>query len=995
MRKISGARKVWKRSFFFFFSCISCRLFIIPTRSITMGSASSRRKSRPTGAERPTVVSSAPEATSVVALRRAKSFRMDLSLVSKWNKVCVFGEIKSFKSLYHILVEPKGMAMRQWKEYQRVQKDKRTGDVEIILDDSRRRHGPGEEKDDDDDDDDDDDEKEDEDEDEDEDDADDNEDAINSAGVGIVPSMRKVAANHIQRKKRFLRVANKEKILLNPFCWMCMRLFEEKAWVRKQKEKRSVWMSQEESDRDLQRIITEIESAWGALWDAFSRLSADFVESCWTQKDPILGWSPFGMSIVLDLGILLKRMMDHALFSLPSMGAYGQWGMNPFLGRWEAVCMEGFMDQKEWKDETKKTFLEFLQSQNLSTLHLMVFPRMSPTFDIYMGELATSSSPRLIEEKKKPTKLKETNYVSLVTENDDMILHVRRMLDLLLRIYDSKEHDSDESSSPFVGWLSICILLDRTKTWKEVLSSPDLIPKRWLRSMWTPYGVLKHPAMMICSAWKKKWAEPPKENLKVILSIETEQREIRRRSSQSEDTITTTTKGGEGEEEKEEEEKEAKKSSAGSDQQSPLVSVYPSNRTAYAANGWCPIHEACASLYPSVLVSLLDSGSFNLKNSSDLLQGPDSFLSLVFRSIESPSPKRRDEVQLVMMHVIRKRLEENLSSRHLCLADSSTVALAILMGVRLDDERSRMINTRVGQWEFDPNAKDSITLSKRDPPLLWACRFGRYEVAELLATMHANLDALSEIDGLNAISILCKPNTKQSREDKNKEQRQLAFDTIARLVRYGADPAQKLSSNHGMNFIMVAAQNSIVEALSLLDEALYATTDDEGRCFLHHAIVAEGGDLEHLHFLRAALEDDKVLPLINVQDSNGRTPLMEAVARGHEECVSLLMRHAEVIDATLFDSFGHSLLHIAVQTDRASLVRLLGTSFPQIINSQSKDSMGQTALHLALRKNACKETIRTLMGLGASRRIKDASNMLPLQICSPEQNTWLLQSPSH
>lgn len=87
----------------------------------------------------------------------------------------------------------------------------------------------------------------------------------------------------------------------------------------------------------------------------------------------------------------------------------------------------------------------------------------------------------------------------------------------------------------------------------------------------------------------------------------------------------------------------------------------------------------------------------------------------------------------------------------------------------------------------------------------------------------------------------------------------------------------------------------------------------------------------------------------NETDSDGLTPLMHAVAGGHEEVVGLLLAHGAHLGAV--DGRRRSALHWAVKARREAVLRLLlrhadAISDPFLIDGYDDD--GHTPLHAAI-----------------------------------------------
>lgn len=103
----------------------------------------------------------------------------------------------------------------------------------------------------------------------------------------------------------------------------------------------------------------------------------------------------------------------------------------------------------------------------------------------------------------------------------------------------------------------------------------------------------------------------------------------------------------------------------------------------------------------------------------------------------------------------------------------------------------------------------------------------------------------------------------------------------------------------------------------------------------------------------------------NEPDSDGLTPLMHAVAGGHEEVVGLLLSHRARLGDR--DNRRRSVLHWAVLTYREAVLRLLlkhaATDDPLLIDAY--DESGCTPLHAAI-DSGFETGVSILMEFGAN-----------------------------
>ena len=89
-------------------------------------------------------------------------------------------------------------------------------------------------------------------------------------------------------------------------------------------------------------------------------------------------------------------------------------------------------------------------------------------------------------------------------------------------------------------------------------------------------------------------------------------------------------------------------------------------------------------------------------------------------------------------------------------------------------------------------------------------------------------------------------------------------------------------------------------------------------------------------------------------DSEGKTAFHLAAAKGHVECLKVMVTHG--VDVTAQDSSGHSALHVAAKNGHPECIRkLLQYKSP----AENIDNSGKTALHYAAAQG-CLQAVQLL-----------------------------------
>ncbi|XP_034379332.1 ankycorbin isoform X2 [Arvicanthis niloticus] len=110
------------------------------------------------------------------------------------------------------------------------------------------------------------------------------------------------------------------------------------------------------------------------------------------------------------------------------------------------------------------------------------------------------------------------------------------------------------------------------------------------------------------------------------------------------------------------------------------------------------------------------------------------------------------------------------------------------------------------------------------------------------------------------------------------------------------------------------------------------------------------------------------------QDSEGKTAFHLAAAKGHVECLKVMVTHG--VDVTAQDSSGHSALHIAAKNGHPEYIKkLLQYKSP----AESIDNSGKTALHYAAAQG-CLQAVQVLCEHKSPINLKDVDGNIPLLV---------------
>lgn len=173
------------------------------------------------------------------------------------------------------------------------------------------------------------------------------------------------------------------------------------------------------------------------------------------------------------------------------------------------------------------------------------------------------------------------------------------------------------------------------------------------------------------------------------------------------------------------------------------------------------------------------------------------------------------------------------------------------------------------------------------------------------------------------------------------------------LIAKGANVNQ-LNAN-GANILMLAASGGDFSTVKSLSDRLDVKAKDAfGRNAMHYAV--RSGAFEYSKLLKEKVDlkekEQKTQILehlisrgidLNAQDSEGRTPLMDAIIQGDLEAVKLLRKNGANIN--LKDAYGNTALILASLVNNSEIVQYLINDVEIDLNARNKD--GLSALNIA------------------------------------------------
>lgn len=273
------------------------------------------------------------------------------------------------------------------------------------------------------------------------------------------------------------------------------------------------------------------------------------------------------------------------------------------------------------------------------------------------------------------------------------------------------------------------------------------------------------------------------------------------------------------------------------------------------------------------------------------------------------------------------------------------------------------------------NEKTSVRLSDKlqaqdisgATPLHEAVRYGQVEIAKILLENGAKVDALDSIGKSPFLLII--PAEKQ-------------YDMYNTLLFYNAKATEK--DMFGDTVLHVATMNkSNTNVLKLLVDHGAPVNERNKQGVTPLTLAIEHNLKEHVVFYAQNGAD------INAEDMNGNTPLIKSLENSSPEMIQTLVNSKNVLSK---DSAGNTPLHIAILKDAPfEYIKYIVDSGADV-NARNKN--GDSVLYLSVIKNK-KEVGDLLLSKGADIFATNTENNSPLRIALTNEGDiqdWLITS---
>ncbi|MCK5690922.1 ankyrin repeat domain-containing protein, partial [Myxococcota bacterium] len=268
---------------------------------------------------------------------------------------------------------------------------------------------------------------------------------------------------------------------------------------------------------------------------------------------------------------------------------------------------------------------------------------------------------------------------------------------------------------------------------------------------------------------------------------------------------------------------------------------------------------------------------------------------------------------------------------------------AITLVAELEDENLELMKLIIGAGA-DLSAKNE----NGDTALLLAAKGEEFELAELLIREGADLDSR---DGEGNTALFCAVEADD-------------FELVNLFLKAGADV--DALSKYGVPSLTIASYRGLFDIVKLLCHAGadvnvkgpggYSLLSYAGNSEVLGLLIAQGASLAPednagvtplMHFSRVNMCERVELEInngadINYQDPDGDSALSNAIHRGHDEVVEILLRHGVDPNLPVRDGFA---LTLALACKNISIAKLLVESGADV---NKQDAQKNTALHCAV-----------------------------------------------
>lgn len=252
-------------------------------------------------------------------------------------------------------------------------------------------------------------------------------------------------------------------------------------------------------------------------------------------------------------------------------------------------------------------------------------------------------------------------------------------------------------------------------------------------------------------------------------------------------------------------------------------------------------------------------------------------------------------------------------------------------------------------------------------PLHEAVRYGRVDIARLLLGAGAKVDALDAVGKSPFLLII--PEEKQ-------------YEMYSTLLMYNADVTQK--DMYGDTVLHVCTLAGVkTDVLSLLTSHGAPVNERNKKGVTPLSLAIDKNNITHLTFYASSGAD------INAEDMEGNTPLTRVLESPTDEMLRKLITPRNVLSK---DSAGNTPLHIALIKDSPyEYIKFLVDSGADV-NARNKD--GDSVLFMAVRKNK-RDVGDLLLSKNADIFASNTDNNSPLRIAltqGGEVQDWLITS---